>query len=301
MTRTQGVARIGEIDLVWEQFGSDADPAVLLIMGLGAQMLLWPDAFCENLVNQGYRVIRFDNRDIGLSGKIKIRSQKQNFLVAMARFQMGLRNPSPYTLYDMAVDAVGLMTHLKIDKVHIVGASMGGMIAQIIAAKYPERVRTLNILFSSNNQAFLPPPHPGALIPLIKGPGAKAPREILLDHSVKVFSRIGSPGYPTPPDEIRRFASQLMDRSFHPAGVKRHFLAVMGTGSLRHLARQIKAPTLVVHGKEDRLVRPACGKAIANSITGARLELVDGMGHDIPKELVGTLANFFAQNFRRAV
>ncbi|RZU45274.1 pimeloyl-ACP methyl ester carboxylesterase [Fluviicoccus keumensis] len=300
MNRTQGVARVGEIELCYESWGKESDPAVLLIMGLGAQMLLWPDSFCENLVNNGYRVIRFDNRDIGLSSKIRIRSQKQNFLVAMARFQLGLRNPSPYTLYDMASDAIGLLDFLKIDKAHVVGASMGGMIAQIVAAKYPDRLRSLNILFSSNNQALLPPPHPGALLPLIKGPGAKAPREVLLDHSVKVFTRIGSPGYPGDPAEIRRFANELMDRSFHPAGVKRHFLAVMGSGSLRSLAPQIKAPTLVVHGKEDKLVRPAGGKAIASSIAGARLELVDGMGHDIPKALVPHLAGLFVSNFRRA-
>lgn len=301
MTRTQGVARIGDIELAYESWGSESDPAVLLIMGLGAQMLLWPDEFCADLVRRGYRVIRFDNRDIGLSSKIRIRSVKQNFMVAMARFQLGLRNPCPYTLYDMAADAVGLMNTLGVERAHIVGASMGGMIAQIIAAKYPQRVRSLNILFSSNNQPFLPPPHPGALLPLIKGPGAKAPRDTLLDHSVKVFSRIGSPGYPTPPDEIRRFAGELMDRSFHPAGVKRHFLAVMGTGNLRPLARQIKAPTLVVHGKSDKLVRPAGGKAIARSIPGARLELVDGMGHDIPKALVSHLAALFAHNFHRGL
>jgi pimeloyl-ACP methyl ester carboxylesterase len=300
MNRTQGTAHIGEIELVYESWGQEQHPAVLLIMGLGAQMLLWPDSFCEALVNQGYRVIRFDNRDIGLSSKIRIRSQKQNFLVAMARFQLGLRNPSPYTLYDMAADAIGLLDSLKIDRAHVVGASMGGMISQIIAAKYPDRVLSLNILFSSNNQALLPPPHPGALMPLINGPGAKAPREVLLDHSVKVFTRIGSPAYPSSPDEIRAFAGRLMDRSFHPAGVKRHFLAVMGTGSLRPLARQIKAPTLVVHGKEDKLVRPAGGKAIARSITGARLELVDGMGHDIPQALVGHLADLFTRNFKRA-
>jgi pimeloyl-ACP methyl ester carboxylesterase len=301
MTRTQGVARIGDIELAYESWGSESDPVVLLIMGLGAQMLLWPDEFCADLVKRGYRVIRFDNRDIGLSSKIRIRSVKQNFMVAMARFQLGLRNPCPYTLYDMAADAVGLMNTLGVERAHVVGASMGGMIAQIIAAKYPQRVRSLNILFSSNNQPFLPPPHPGALLPLIKGPGAKAPREVLLDHSVKVFGRIGSPGYPTPPDEIRRFAGELMDRSFHPAGVKRHFLAVMGTGNLRPLARQIKAPTLVVHGKADKLVRPAGGKAIARSIPGARLELVDGMGHDIPKALVSHLAALFAHNFHRGL
>ena len=301
MTIRNGVARVGDIDLVYEDRGELTAPPVLLIMGLGAQMLLWPEGFCERLVAQGYRVIRFDNRDIGLSSKMRVRSPKQNFFVSMLRFQFGLKNPAPYTLFDMAADAVGLLSVLGIDRAHIVGASMGGMIAQIVAAKYPERVHSLGILFSSNNQPFLPPPHPNALLPLIKGPGANAPREVLLDHSVKVFRNIGSPAYRPTELEILAKANMLMDRSFHPAGVKRHFLAVMGTGNLRPLARNIQAPTLVVHGREDRLVPPSGGKAIAASIKGARLELIDGMGHDIPEALVPQLATLFSQNFRRAV
>lgn len=297
---TQGVARVGDIELAYERWGNESAPAVILIMGLGAQMLIWPESFCQALVNNGYQVIRFDNRDIGLSSKIKKRSIKQNFWLALARFQLGLANPAPYNLYDMAADTVGLMSALKIDKAHIIGASMGGMISQILAAKYPERVLSLGILFSSNNQPLLPPPHPDAFFPLIKGPGANAPREILLDHSVKLFTAIGSPAYRQSPEEIRAFANTLMNRSFHPAGVKRHFLAVMGTGNLKSLARHIRVPTIVVHGKEDKLLRPACSKAIAKSIRGAQLELIDGMGHDIPNALAPRLAHLFTGNMRKA-
>ena len=300
MMTTKGVAKVGDIELAYERFGDEHAPAVLLIMGLGAQLLLWPESFCQTLVDRGYQVIRFDNRDIGLSSKIKVRSPKQNFWMKMARFQLGLPNPSPYNLYDMAADTIGLMSALKIDKAHIIGASMGGMIAQIIAAKYPERVLSLGILFSSNNQPFLPPPDPRAFLPLVKGPGANAPREILLQHSVKLFTAIGSPAYRSTPEEIKSFAGQLMDRSFHPAGVKRHFLAVMGTGNIKHLARHIHVPTVVVHGKEDRLLRPACSKAIAKSIKGAHLELIEGMGHDIPQALVPRLTGIFANNMHRA-
>lgn len=296
MSSQHTTVRVGELELVYEQWGKDSDPAILLIMGLGAQMLLWPDSFCQALVRRGYRVIRFDNRDIGLSSKIRVRSPKQNFWLAMARFQLGLPNPAPYTLYDMAADAVGLLTALGIERAHLVGASMGGMIAQIIAAKYPERVLSLGVLFSSNNQAMLPPPHPQAFFPMIQGPGAHAPREVLLDHSTKLFRAIGSPAYRLSDAEIRSFANRLMDRSFHPAGVKRHFLAVMGTGSLRHLAKHIRVPTVVVHGKEDRLLRPACGRAIARSIAHSRLHLIDGMGHDIPEALAPRLAQLFADN-----
>ncbi|PTQ87873.1 alpha/beta fold hydrolase [Agitococcus lubricus] len=300
MSMQEGKATVGEIELAYDRWGDPQAPAVFLIMGLGAQMLLWPESFCQALVRQGYQVIRFDNRDIGLSSKIKKRSEKQNFWLAMARFQMGLANPAPYNLYDMAADTVGLMSSLGIERAHIIGASMGGMIGQIIAAKYPERVISLGILFSSNNQPLLPPPHPNAFFPLIKGPGAHAPRDMLLDHSVKLFTAIGSPAYRMTPDEIRHFAGGLMDRSFHPAGVKRHFLAVMGTGNLRPLAKYIRVPTLVVHGKEDKLLRPACGKAVAKSIKGARFELIDGMGHDIPNALAPRLADLFASNMIKA-
>jgi pimeloyl-ACP methyl ester carboxylesterase len=301
MQHIKGTAQVGDIELAYERWGKATDPAVLLIMGLGAQLLIWPDSFCQTLVDKGYQVIRFDNRDIGLSSKIKKRSQKQNFWLAIARFQMGLANPAPYNLYDMAGDTVGLMSVLGIAKAHIIGASMGGMIGQIVAAKYPERVLSLGVLFSSNNQPFLPPPDPRAFLPLVKGPGANAPREILLQHSVKLFTAIGSPAYRSTPEQIKTFAGQLMDRSFHPAGVKRHFLAVMGTGNIKHLARHIHVPTVVVHGKEDRLLRPACSKAIAKSIKGAHLELIEGMGHDIPQALVPRLTGIFAHNMHRAV
>ena len=301
MMTTKGVAKVGDIELAYERFGDEHAPAVLLIMGLGAQLLLWPESFCQTLVDRGYQVIRFDNRDIGLSSKIKVRSPKQNFWMKMARFQLGLPNPSPYNLYDMAADTIGLMSALKIDKAHIIGASMGGMIGQIIAAKYPERVLSLGVLFSSNNQPMLPPPHPKAFFPLIKGPGAKAPRDVLLNHSVKLFTAIGSPAHPMTPDEIRVFAGGLMDRSFHPAGVKRHFLAVMGTGNIKSLAKYIHVPTIVVHGKEDRLLRPACGKAVAKSIKGAKFELIEGMGHDIPNALAPRLANLFAGNMKKGL
>lgn len=301
MQPIQGVAKVGDIDLCYERWGNSHDPAILLIMGLGAQMLIWPDSFCQTLVDKGYQVIRFDNRDIGLSSKIKKRSHKQSFLLSMARFQLGLPNPAPYDLYDMAADTVGLMSVLGIDKAHIIGASMGGMISQIIAAKYPNRVLSLGILFSSNNQPLLPPPAPKALMSLISRPdGNDNSREALLDHSVNLFTTIGSPSYRTHPEDLRAFANKLMDRSYHPAGVKRHFLAVMGTGNLKHLARHIHVPTVVVHGKEDKLLRPACGKAIAKSIKGAHLELIKGMGHDIPLALVPKLTQIFSQNMHHA-
>lgn len=296
----EGRARAGDIELHYEDWGNPADPAILLIMGLSAQMLLWPAGFCELLVKKGFRVIRFDNRDIGLSTKIKVRSKPMNDLVRMARFSLGIKSPSPYSLYDMAADCVGLLDHLGIRQAHVVGASMGGMIAQILAGKHSDRVLSLGVIFSSNNQPLLPPPAPSAIAPLMKGPGKDATREQLIAHSKKLMRTIGSPEFPNPDEELEAFASMLLERSHHPAGVKRQFMAVLSSGSLRPLAKSIKAPTAVIHGLDDILVRPACGRAIARSIKGSKLHLIPGMGHDLPRVLWPMFADMLADNFRRA-
>lgn len=295
-----GMAKVGSIELCYEDWGDENAPPFLFIMGLGAQMLLWPDAFCQDLVSQGFRVIRFDNRDIGLSSKIKIKSKKMNELLRMTRFSLGMKSDAPYTLYDMAADAVGLLDYLKIEKVHVVGASMGGMIAQILAGKYPARVRSLGVIFSSTNQALLPPPNPSAIAPLMKGPGKQASESELVAHSVKLFSVIGSPAYPAPLAEREAFARRLYQRSYHPAGVKRQFTAVLSSGSLRGVAKKITVPTVVIHGEQDPLVKPACGKAVARAINGAALHLIPGMGHDLPSALLSKIAGLLIANARKA-
>ena len=295
-----GMARVGTIELCYEDWGDPKAPPYLLIMGLSAQMLLWPDDFCRALVQRGYRVIRFDNRDIGLSTKIKVSSPPVNELLRMTRFTLGLESPTPYTLYDMAADTVGLLDYLGIQQAHVAGASMGGMIAQILAGQYPERVRSLTVIFSSTNQAFLPPPKPAALLPLMKGPGKDASKEELIAHSVKLMRLIGSPAYPTPEAELRDFATRLINRSYSPAGVKRQFMAILSSGSLRSVAQKISAPTAVIHGDSDPLMRPACGKAVAHAIRGARLFLIPGMAHDLPKALTPRIIDLLDDNARRA-
>jgi pimeloyl-ACP methyl ester carboxylesterase len=287
-----------DLDIYYEDFGDPAAPPVLLIMGLGAQLLLWRTGFCERLLNRGFRVIRYDNRDVGLSGKLHGRRAEAKLIPAMARSFLGRPSPSVYTLEHMADDAAALLDHLGIDRAHIVGASMGGMIAQIFAARYPQRTAGLGILISSNNAALLPPPAPQALLALIKGPAPDSPREVIVANSVRVSKIIGSPGFPTPEHTLRAEAIEGYERAHYPQGIARHFGAVLGSGSLKRYDRQITAPTVVIHGRADKLMRPAGGRAIAAAIPGARLVLFDGMAHDLPEalwdDIIGELAITFA-------
>lgn len=283
--RISGTGDDDDLEIHYEDMGNPNDPPVLLIMGLGAQLLLWRTGFCERLVNQGYRVIRYDNRDVGLSSKLHGRRAGGALIPALARSFFGLPSPSVYTLDHMADDAAALLDQLGIGRAHIVGASMGGMIAQIFAARYPERTAGLGIIFSSNNSALLPPPAPKALLALIKGPSPDSPRDVIVENSVRVSKIIGSPGYPTSEEKLRADAIEGYERSHYPQGIARHFGAVLGSGSLKRYDRRITAPTVVIHGRADKLMRPAGGRAIAAAIPNARLVLFDGMAHDLPEAL----------------
>ena len=286
------------IELHVEMGGNPEHPTILLIMGLGAQMLFWPDFFCKSLIDQGFRVIRFDNRDIGLSSKVRNKErQRLNTMKLMSRFMVGLGNEgAPYTLYDMADDVAMLIDQLGIEKTYILGASMGGMISQIVAAKYPEKVEKVGLLFTSNNQPFLPPPFPKQLFSLLGKPEAHD-EDAIVNHSLKVFHIIGSPGYVNQVEAIQTIR-KLYRRSFYPAGVLQQFLAILCTGSLLPLNRNITQPTLVVHGSSDRLLPPSHGKAVAKAISGAKFELIQGMGHDIPAHFIPQLSGLFAHHFR---
>ena len=282
-----------DLDIYYEDFGNPDDPAVLLVMGLGAQLLMWRTGFCEKLVDQGLRVIRYDNRDVGLSTKLSGQRVDSPLPLRMARSFVGMRSPSVYTLEDMADDAAALLDHLGIDRAHIVGGSMGGMIAQVFASRYAARTTSLAVIFSSNNQAFLPPPGIRQLLSVITGPPADSSRNTIIDNAVRISRLNGSPGYPTPEEQIRAEAAELYDRAYYPAGIARHFDAILGSGSLRHHDKRITAPTVVIHGLADRLMRPFGGRAVARAIDGARLVLIDGMGHELPEpvwdEIVGEL------------
>ena len=289
----------GDIELHYEDLGDENDPAVLLIMGLGAQLTLWHNEFCGKLVDRGYRVIRFDNRDVGLSSKLHGQWVGGSLIPKLVKSFFGLRGEAVYTLEDMADDAAAVLDHLGIERAHVVGASMGGMIAQIFAARHPERTGGLGIIFSSNNSPLLPPPAPRALLSLIKGPPPDSPREVIVENSVRVSKIIGSPGYPKSEAQLRADAIENYERCFYPQGIGRHFAAILGSGSLGRYDRQITAPTVVIHGRADILMRPAGGRAIARSIAGARLVLFDGMAHDMPEplfdDMIAALTTTFAE------
>jgi pimeloyl-ACP methyl ester carboxylesterase len=294
-----GTARSGDLDIYYEDMGDPNDPAVLLIMGLGSQLLLWRDGFCEKLVAEGLRVIRYDNRDVGLSSKTQRRKTGGALIPSMLKFWVGLPGDADYRLEDMVDDAAAVLDHLGIDRAHIVGASMGGMIAQIFAARFGQRTRSLAVVFSSNNQPFLPPPAPRALLALLTGPRPDSPIDVIADNSVRVWRIIGSPRYPAPEQRLRDDAIEAYQRCYYPWGVARHFSAIIASGSLARYNRQITAPTVVLHGRADKLQRPFGGRVVARAIRGARLVLFDGMGHDLPEQLwdriTGELTATFAQ------
>ncbi len=292
-----GTVAANGLDFHFEIGGDPAGEPVLLIMGLGAQMLHWTENFCQGLIDAGFRVIRFDNRDIGLSGKFQGRYKRVHPLKLMGRFSLGLTTPhaSGYTLEDMAEDTHQLLHALRLERVHVIGASMGGMIAQILAAKYPEQVRSLGLLFTSNNRALLPPPGL-AQLRILTGKPRGHDEDSMAAHAVKLYQLIGSPGH-IDPKQAEAFSRMLYRRSFYPAGVMRQYAAILASGPLTAYDRRIQAPTLVVHGSRDLLVRPSHGRAVARSIKGARFELIEGMGHDIPDHFAPRLVALFAQHF----
>ena len=281
--------RCNGLEIEYESLGDPAAPAILLIMGLGMQLLAWPDAFCESLVAHGYRVIRFDNRDVGLSARAG-GGKRPNLLWAMLAARLGLPQHPPYTLSDMADDAIGLIDGLEIAQAHIVGASMGGMIAQLLAARFPERVLSLTSIMSSSGNTRLGRPKPMALKALLSRPADAHDAEAVIDHLVRVFGVIGSPGFPPDPAELRQRLGRSVRRGYYPEGVARQLHAVIAAGDRRSLLQTIVAPTLVIHGGADPLVPPEAGRDTARNIPGAKLMLIEGMGHDLPPALYERLA-----------
>jgi len=295
-----GYAHHGDIELHYEDLGDISNPPVLLIMGLGAQLVLWHSEFCQKLIDLGYRVIRYDNRDVGLSSKLHDQRHEGSLIPKLLRGLLGLRSQCVYHLNDMADDAAAVLDHLGIERAHIVGASLGGMIAQLFAARFPERTGGLGIIFSSNNSALLPPPAPKALMCLMKVPSPDASKDDVVRYSMRLSRVIGSPGYPRSDERLRKDATEAYDRAYYPQGIARQYDAALSSGSLRRYDLKITAPTVVIHGRDDILMRPSGGRAIASAIPGARLVMFDGMAHDLPDELFDPIVKELHSTFSQA-
>lgn len=272
------------IEIEVESFGQAQNPAILLIMGLGGQMVLWPDAFCTHLADAGYRVVRFDNRDIGLSTKLDHLGKPPLLRNGLAH-TFGLPVQAPYRLDDMALDAVGVLDALDIVQAHVVGISMGGMIAQILAARHASRVLSLTSIMSSSGHLWLPGPRLDLRVHLMKRP-TRLDREGLIAHGMKTWRLLGSPGFPETEADLRDKVVRQLDRNVHPQGFVRQISAIMASGSRARLLTQVRAPALIIHGKADPLVPVAAAHDLKKRLPHARLEIIDGMGHDTPRALL---------------
>lgn len=286
--------------------GEPNAPVIVLIMGLGAQSLAWPNEFCQALIAAGFRVVRFDNRDIGKSSKLKhkkLTAVHQSALYKaklLSRFSLGLplKNiDAPYDLYDMAEDVHQLLKVLGITRYHVLGQSMGGMITQIMAARYPQQVQKIGLLSTSNNRPLSRPPALKSIRAFTQTPPAKTNLEDVTAHFVKTFKTIASPNFF---DETHAHArvKSLFERRFYPKGTQRQLLAILATGSLVRLNRQINQPTLIVHGKQDRLIPVSHAKTLSKHIQQARLVVFDELGHDMPLPLIAPLAEAFIEHFK---
>jgi len=271
-------------------------PVVLLIMGLGMQLIAWPPAMVQAIADAGFRVVRFDNRDIGLSQHFD-HLGSPSLLWEGLKFRLGWRIRPPYSLQDMAADALGVLDALHVAKAHVVGASMGGMIAQRLAVLAPSRVLSLASIMSSSGARGLPEASPAVTRVLLGRPAGKG-MQAAVDHAVKLFKAIGSPGFPTAESELREKMTAAAKRSFHPQGVLRQIVAVAADSTRAAALAQVTAPTLVLHGSADPLVPMACGQDTARRIPGARFERIEGMGHDLPPGVVERLLAFLIPHFR---
>ncbi len=289
-------AHTNGIELEYEVLGPPGGRPLLLIQGLGMQMIHWDAGFCAQLVERGHQVVRFDNRDVGLSTWLDDLGFP-NIAGAMAAAAQGEKAETPYTLSDMAADVAGLLDAVGWKSAHVAGVSMGGMIAQTLAIEHPARVRSLTSIMSSTGAPGLPGPTAEAAMVLMTPPPPD--REGAIASAVQAFKTIGSPGYPIDEAFLRERAGAAYDRGFHPLGIGRQLTAILGSGSRREALAAVKAPTLVIHGRQDPLVQLACGEDTASAIPGARLEIIDGMGHDLPPSLWSRLIDLISAHTQR--
>jgi pimeloyl-ACP methyl ester carboxylesterase len=281
------LAPVNGVELAYQEVGDPAGEPVMLVMGLGTQMLAWDEEFCAMLAERGFRVVRFDNRDIGHSTMLEAAGVPKRLDLFLGR-----RHSAPYLLSDMADDTVGLMDHLGIESAHVVGASMGGMIGQTLAIEQPERVRSLVSMMSTTGSRRVGTPTLKAFGLML----ADAPRsrEAYAERIVKTFKVVGSPGY-FDEQRLRELAGRLYDRSHNPRGILRQMHAITASGDRTAKLRELNLPVTVIHGSRDALIRPSGGRATAKAVPAARLRIVEGMGHDLPRQLwplfVGEIAD----------
>jgi len=285
------------IQLEYETSGVPGAPPVLLIMGLSSQLTRWPEPFIAALVNAGLFVIRYDNRDVGLSTRVPAAPASSLWSAAL-RARLGLAIQVPYTLDTMAADAVGLLDALGLPSAHIVGVSMGGMIGQLLAAHHGARVRTFVSIMSSSG-GRLPQPDWRLQLALLRGPRRRGDRQAAIDATVEVLRRIASPGYPPDVRQLREEVARDIDRAHYPRGMRNHLLAILASGSRTSILGRIAAPTLVLHGADDPLIPVAAAHDLRRRVPGAALEIFPGMGHDLPRALIGPITQRIVEHVRR--
>jgi pimeloyl-ACP methyl ester carboxylesterase len=276
------------IRIAFETTGDAKNVPLLLIHGLGMQLTAWPDELVDGLAEQGFYVIRFDNRDCGLSTKFDA-AGSPNLALAWLKSRLHLKLRPPYTLDDMASDALGVLSALGVARAHVVGVSMGGMVAQLLAAHHGHRVLSLTSIMSSSGRRGLPGPTRAVRSALLRRPQDPANVDSVLDNAVALWRAIGSPAYPTAEPQLRQRVLRALRRSNCPSGAARQMLAVAAAPDRSALLAQLALPTLVIHGAADPLVPSACGIDVANKVPGAHLELIEGMGHDLPSQLIERL------------
>jgi pimeloyl-ACP methyl ester carboxylesterase len=296
---TMNILKANGIDLAYDSFGDETAEAILLIAGLGTQMIRWTVPFCQDLAARGYHVIRFDNRDAGCSTHFR-HHPALDFGALTIALMSGQWLDIPYTLNDMANDAIGLLDALSIDRAHFVGRSMGGMIAQIAASEHPERVLSLTSIMSSSGNPALPQTAPDVMAMMTKpAPNPSEDEAGFLAHSLSFAQRIAGTGYPFDEDNYRALILEEIQRAYDPGGFGRQIAAIAVSGDRRQRLATITAPALVIHGADDPLFVPACGEDTASAIPGAEFMLIDGMGHDLPPELYKAIADGFERMARR--
>jgi proline iminopeptidase len=290
------------LTLEYESMGDAGHPAIVLVMGLGAQMILWPDPLCAAIADAGFRVIRFDNRDCGRSTVLDSLGMP-NVALSALRYYLHMPVRAPYGLDDMARDTVALMDVLRIERAHLVGSSMGGMIAQHVAVRHPQRVASLISISSTTGSRSLPGPTPRARRALLQPPAAPGDIEGAVRRMMTVLTEIGSRTHPAGRAWLRALCERHVARGNHPAGAVRQLTAIVADGDRTSRLRSIRAPALVLHGDEDPLLKPACGIATADAIRAgggeATLEIVRGMGHDLPLPLVPQIAESIVRHCSR--